>query len=155
MAEKVKLELASRAIIESQLLVTLSDKSKVACVFDNHDLDALIAALAFLDGDQTSTQRSLLSDLRELRAAAFGGEGATTRSSEPGEIFNPPGVAFFDLRSGRQMKRVTSGPWSGWIVYKHPDGQWVSLRKANDVDNRRIDLALNKPPVHHVDLGGD
>ena len=32
------------------------------------------------------------------------------------------------------MKYVTAGPFEGWIVFKHPDGQWVTLREATQDD---------------------
>ena len=40
------------------------------------------------------------------------------------------GCEFFDCKSQRDMILVTKGSWTGWICYKHPDGQWVKLRKA-------------------------
>lgn len=54
------------------------------------------------------------------------------------EHYEPPGFAFVDEPTGREMKLVTSGPWTGWIVYRHPDGQWVSLREAMDIDRAKI-----------------
>lgn len=37
----------------------------------------------------------------------------------------------------------------GWLLYKHPDGQWVTLRKATDDDlvylNRRLRLKATTP----------
>lgn len=47
---------------------------------------------------------------------------------------NPPGYTFYDNRSMLTMRLVSDGPWKDWIVYKHPDGQWVTLRKAMAVD---------------------
>jgi hypothetical protein len=35
----------------------------------------------------------------------------------------------------------------GWILYKHPDGQWVTLRKATDDDIKRINSAV--VDAHH------
>ncbi|MBN7804860.1 hypothetical protein JZX86_05715 [Agrobacterium rosae] len=26
------------------------------------------------------------------------------------------------------------GKWKGWLFRKHPDGQWVSVRKLEEVD---------------------
>lgn len=54
------------------------------------------------------------------------------------EHYDPPGIEFYDQVSGRVMKLVTGGHFIGWIVYKHPDGQWVSLRKATDDDRERL-----------------
>jgi hypothetical protein len=34
----------------------------------------------------------------------------------------------------RVLRYVTEGPYEGWLCFKHPDGQWVTLRKATDDD---------------------
>lgn len=50
--------------------------------------------------------------------------------------FQPNGIKFFDVRSQREMLLI-SEPGSddnGWICWQHPDGQWVTLRKANGRD---------------------
>jgi hypothetical protein len=39
---------------------------------------------------------------------------------------DPKGYSFYDLRSRREMRLVIEGTWKDWIIYKHPDGQWVS-----------------------------
>ena len=57
------------------------------------------------------------------------------------EPYEPPGLRFFDARSRREMLLVTEGSFEGWICYRHPDGQWVSLRKATDDDRERIRTA--------------
>jgi hypothetical protein len=45
--------------------------------------------------------------------------------------YEPKGIKFFDAISDRQMILVADGePFAGWLCYQHPDGQWVSLRKA-------------------------
>ena len=31
---------------------------------------------------------------------------------------------------------------AGWILYQHPDGQWVTLRKATDIDIAAINKAI-------------
>ncbi len=67
--------------------------------------------------------------------------------------FDPPGLQFFDARSERWMKYVypdTEGSYAGWILYKHPDGQWVTLRKATDDDLERMSKAVSK--AHHQEL---
>jgi hypothetical protein len=33
---------------------------------------------------------------------------------------------------------------AGWILYRHPDGQWVTLRKATDEDTRRMSQAVSR-----------
>lgn len=65
--------------------------------------------------------------------------------------YTPKGIEFIDLHSGRQMLLVSEEEeqvsWRGWIMWRHPDGQWVSLRKATADDRLRI--ALNPPPPQH------
>jgi len=63
---------------------------------------------------------------------------------------NPPGYDFYDGNSGRSMKYVypdTKHPAAGWLLYKHPDGQWVTLRKATEDDIRQINEAV--VAAHH------
>lgn len=50
--------------------------------------------------------------------------------------FDPDGIEFFDAASERTMKLSTQiGHWThGWILFKHPDGQWVTLRRATAED---------------------
>ena len=40
-------------------------------------------------------------------------------------------IKFFDRKSGRE---IMVRDWGGepWLFYRHPDGQWVSLRKAKE-----------------------
>jgi hypothetical protein len=33
--------------------------------------------------------------------------------------------------------------WYMWLFYRHPDGQWVSLRKANEQDVNAINAAMD------------
>jgi hypothetical protein len=61
---------------------------------------------------------------------------------------DPPGLKFYDGASRRWMKLVYEGHWAaGWIVFKHPDGQWVTLREATSEDLDRINAAVVK--AHH------
>lgn len=32
---------------------------------------------------------------------------------------------------------------AGWILYRHPDGQWVTLRKATDADLEAMSTAVS------------
>ena len=62
-----------------------------------------------------------------------------------------PGLEFYDGVSTRWMKYVypdTKHWTAGWILYKHPDGQWVTLRKATDDDISAMNRAVSK--VHHA-----
>lgn len=54
--------------------------------------------------------------------------------------YEPKGVRFYDAASDREMLLVTEeGPQKDWICWRHPDGQWVTLRKATEKD--RLSLA--------------
>lgn len=64
----------SRRVIENQLLESLSDKSKVAILATEEDLDTLIAALFLSERDRMAMQsrwRELRIGLEQLRSAAF------------------------------------------------------------------------------------
>ena len=60
------------------------------------------------------------------------------------EPYEPLGPTFYDANSGRTLKLVEEGSWSGWLCYKHTDGQWVSLRKATADDLKRIEEAVQQ-----------
>ena len=51
-------------------------------------------------------------------------------------IYEPKGKRFNDR--GREMLLVEEGPWLGWICCRHPDGQWVTLRRATTEDRQII-----------------
>ena len=56
------------------------------------------------------------------------------------------GLTFFDKASGREMKYVPgdSSHWTaGWLLYRHLDGQWLTLRKATggDLEGLRSQIA--------------
>lgn len=53
------------------------------------------------------------------------------------QSFEPTGMHFYDRYRG-EMMYVTEGEWKGWLLYKHPDGQWVSLRKATEDDMKAL-----------------
>lgn len=62
----------------------------------------------------------------------------------------PPGLRFYDGASQRDMLLVYAPhEWAGWLCYRHPDGQWVSLRKATEDDQSRINRAVVE--AHHAD----
>lgn len=58
------------------------------------------------------------------------------------------GIEFYDAASQRRMKLIGTGPWNGWIAYKHPDGQWVTLRRATDDDRKQLAQALLESRRH-------
>ena len=70
----VFVESAKKEVIENQLLVALDDKSKVALVIDEEDLQLLILGLGALSlGNKKKDEMrwKLLENLRELKTQAF------------------------------------------------------------------------------------
>lgn len=57
--------------------------------------------------------------------------------------FKPEGFEFLDKNRGPVIF-IQKGPWTGWLAYQHPDGQWVSLRLATqeDMDTIRQRMAV-------------
>lgn len=43
-------------------------------------------------------------------------------------------IEFFDVVSNREMMLAEFHSGGLWLFYKHPDGQWVSLRQATLAD---------------------
>jgi hypothetical protein len=58
------------------------------------------------------------------------------------EEYEPIGLHFIDLASGRLMCLVSEGPYAGWLCYKQnwPGGSWVTLRIATDEDRKALNL---------------
>lgn len=44
--------------------------------------------------------------------------------------FEPHGFRFYDQTTRKDLMVVTEGAYRGWLVYKHVDGGWVTLRRA-------------------------
>lgn len=61
--------------------------------------------------------------------------------------WEPSGYKFHDAKHG-EMMLVYRGVWKDWLAYRHPDGQWVSLRKATPEDRLIIAIATSK--AHHA-----
>ena len=59
--------------------------------------------------------------------------------------YEPIGTRFIDLASNRQMVLVSDDEpreaLRGWVCYRHPDGQWVTLRKATMEDRTAVTVA--------------
>ena len=55
-------------------------------------------------------------------------------------------IEFFDCVSKRKMKLTNLYGRELWVCYKHPDGQWVTLRQATVADVRVIALTLISEP---------
>lgn len=62
------------------------------------------------------------------------------------EVFEPTGPTFFGT-SGREYKVVRVGPWKGWLAYRHPDGQWVSLRKLTLEELEEYQIEVDTEPL--------
>lgn len=45
--------------------------------------------------------------------------------------YEPAGIRFVDKNRG-VMLLITEGEYKDWVCFKHPDGQWVTERKATD-----------------------
>ena len=61
-----------------------------------------------------------------------------------------PSIEFHDGATGRTLRYVypdAPSDFSGWLIYRHADGHWVSLRKATDEDIRRLSRAVSE--AHH------
>lgn len=60
------------------------------------------------------------------------------------------GINFWSATRKQEMRYLypdSGHEWAGWILYRHPDGQWVSLRKATDRDIAELSAAVSK--AHH------
>ena len=55
--------------------------------------------------------------------------------------YEPEGTRFYDKGTGRDMILVTEGHSKDWLCYRHPDGQWVTLRKATIEDLKSLENA--------------
>ena len=60
--------------------------------------------------------------------------------------YEPKGVKFYDAASKRVLLLVKEGWAEGWLCYKHPDGQWVTVREATEKEIGSVisDPALGK-----------
>lgn len=75
MSEPNKVEQVSREVIERQLLTALNDKSQVAILATEEDLDLLIAALrpaAPLEPYSSDKAQEFCMGLQQLKREAFG-----------------------------------------------------------------------------------
>lgn len=71
-------------------------------------------------------------------------------SDRPVMDLDPVGLEFYDNAAKRRMKYVypDSKHWTaGWLLYKHPEGQWVTLRRATEADIRQLNKAVIE--AHH------
>lgn len=81
------------------------------------------------------------------------GRRVEREESEMSQNYEPFGFRFFDNASNRQMMIVYATERResirGWLLYRHPDGQWVTLRKATADDRSAINRAAVEG--HHAD----
>lgn len=54
--------------------------------------------------------------------------------------YEPKGIKFIDENSGREMILIdeNEASFGNWIAYKHPDGQWVSVKTASLEEIKKI-----------------
>jgi len=74
-AGKNKVEHATRQVIEKQLLTSLEDKSKVALLLTESEVDILISALFLSESNRMampSLYKAFRLDLEQLKREAFG-----------------------------------------------------------------------------------
>lgn len=73
------------------------------------------------------------------------------------ETLTPEGIVFYDLRSARTMLFVTAlnHPFNGWLCWLHPDGEWVTQRKATQDDRTRIEAANRDAIANAWNIGED
>jgi len=63
--------------------------------------------------------------------------------AEAAAVYVPNGLRFYDAASRREMILVDepSRDSHGWLCYRHPDGQFVTLREATDDDRAALRAA--------------
>ena len=75
----------------------------------------------------------------------------TDKHDEVLKKFDVTPLRFYDQRTRRETVYVypdTKHELAGWLLFKHPDGQWVTLRKATDDDVERMSQAVIE--AHHA-----
>jgi len=60
------------------------------------------------------------------------------------EIYEPKGLRFMDANIGEMLLIDEGEDCGGWLCYRHPDGQWVTLRRATEADKAVIDNLFTK-----------
>lgn len=73
--------------------------------------------------------------------------GELPDSDEPTPKFDPKGYTFTDAKLG-EMLLVFEGTWKGWLCRRHPDGQWVTTRRATQEDWAALGAAISQ--AHHT-----
>ncbi len=58
--------------------------------------------------------------------------------------YEPHGIKFFHNQIGRILLLVDDPicTFDGWFAYKHPDGQWVSLKEATHNEKVMVNIYL-------------
>ena len=59
----------------------------------------------------------------------------------PRKIYEPKGIRFFDVGHGNREMIILaeSERHAGWLCYRHPDGEWVTLREATAEDRKVVE----------------
>ena len=81
--------------------------------------------------------------------------GRTIRAPEPAaaalfaaltEKPEPKGMRFYSRARQQEMIfcQHEGNEWDQWLFYKHPDGQWVSLRRATEADIAELAQAVKE-----------
>lgn len=63
-------------------------------------------------------------------------------------MYQPAGIKWYDANHCKELMLCMERNFCGWILYRHPDGGWVSLREARDKDYRKIGSAL----IEHAEI---
>ncbi len=75
---------------------------------------------------------------------------STKPQFDPADNFDVAPLRFHDRRREQNMMYVypdTNHELAGWLLYQHPAGQWVTLRKATDDDVERLSALVRY--AHH------
>ena len=75
-------------VIENQLLTALDDKSKVAILATQDDLDLLISALTYSPNKSNASRTKMLDGLKQLRDAAFKKPGDKNKDKKTKNIWD-------------------------------------------------------------------
>ena len=52
--------------------------------------------------------------------------------------YEPNGIKFYANKREMMIVDKNEEQYAGWLLFKHPDGQWVTLRKATEDDMGKL-----------------
>ena len=74
------------------------------------------------------------------------------------ENYEPKGIRFIGRRGNKIEEMILvqdpRSSFDGWICYRHPDGQWVSLRPASETEKQQMQIILgfvHAPPTEPIE----